>query len=124
MELKMINTRVVTVEELKDIQYLDLFTLTEKAYMDYIGTIKYGSNIDYNTAKKKIIRNILLSREAHENKIDKCKRLFYYGNLQIMLNEKEKTICFIKNTLNTDYNFKLDVEKRKTLNYIMGLKNN
>jgi len=122
MNLIMINTRVVTVEELDAIQYLNEFKLTEKAYMDYISTIKYGSNIDYDLAKKKIIRNILLSREAHENKVDKEKRLFYYGNLQIMLNEKEKTICFIKNNLNTDYKFELDREKRKTLNYIMNIK--
>ena len=121
MNLRMLNTKVVTVEELDAIQYLAGFKLTEKAYMDYISTIKYGRNIDYDLAKKKIVRNILLSREAHENKVNKCKRLFYYGNLSIMINEEEKTICFIKNTLHTDYKFELDREKRKVLNYIMSI---
>ena len=121
MNLKMINTKVVTVEELDAIQYLNEFKLTEKAYMDYISTIKYCNDIDYDLAKKKIIRNILLSREAHENTYEKEKRLFYYGNLSIGLNQEDKTIYFIKNYLQTDYKFKLDREKRKVLNYIMEI---
>ena len=121
MDLKMINSKLVTVEDLENIQYLSEFKLTEKAYMDYIGTIRWNYDVDYDCAKKKIIRNLILSNEAHENKYEKEKKLYYYGNLQIMINTITKEIFFIKNTLGVEYEFKLDREKRRVLNYIMNI---
>jgi len=122
MDLNITNTKVLTIQEIEDIQYLDGFSLTEKAYMDYISTIKDCSNINYEDAKKKIIRNLLLSNEAHTNRVEKHKRLYYYGNLSIGLNTREMSIYFIKNYIQTDYKFKLDIEKRRVLNVIMGIK--
>jgi len=122
MDLRMVNTKVVTIDDLMNIQYLDNFKLTEKAYMDYIGTIRWNYKVDYDCAKKKIIRNLILSNEAHENKYEKEKRLFYYGNLSIGINEIEKEIYFIKNSLGVEYEFKLNREKRRVLNYVMNIK--
>jgi len=122
MKLKIIRSKKITLQDIETIQCLDEYKLTEKAYMDYISTIKCCGNLDYDIAKKKIIRNIILSEEAHTNKYDKEKRLFYYGCLSIGVNEIEKSIYFIKNYLNTDYHFKLDIEKRKTLNYVMEIR--
>jgi hypothetical protein len=122
MDLNVVLTRAVTVQDMESIQILSEYKLTEKAYNEYITTIKWNEGMSYEDAKKKIIRDILLSREACPHKKFIYKRLFYYGCLQIGLNEKEKEIYYINNVLGVDYDFKLDREKRRMLNKIMGIK--
>jgi hypothetical protein len=121
MNLKVINTRVITVEDMENIQYLDGFSLPNRVYRAYIGLTKGNENTKYNDARKKLIRNIMLSYEAPVKERLEHKRVFYYGNLLIQLNMEENSICYVQNNLGIHCNFRLDKEKRKALNYIMGI---
>ena len=77
--------------------------------------------ISIEQCKKKLIRNILLGNEAPVKVGLEKKRCFYYECLTIQLNTEEHAFCYIKNEFGVDYGFKLDMERRKSLNYIMGI---
>jgi len=121
MELKMINSNLITIEDLENIQYWDGFNLPQRVFEIFKRTTRNNDFLTYEIAKKKLIRNIMLSYEAPEKVGLKYKRVFYYGCLLIQLNIEERTICYINNNLDIDCKFKLDIEKRKVLNYIMGI---
>jgi len=121
MELKMIRSKLVTIEDLENIQYLDGFNLPQRVFEIFKRTTRNNDFLTYEMVKKKLVRNIMLSYEAPEKVGLEHKRVFYYGCLLIQLNIEERTICYINNNLDIDCKFKLDIEKRKTLNYIMGI---
>jgi len=123
MELKMINSKLVTVKDLENIQELDLYDLPERIYKRYKETTRGNDFISIEECKKKLIRNIILSYEAPVKVGLEYKRCFYYGCLIIQLNLEERNFCYIDNRFDKGSNFSMDLEKRKVLNYIMGLKN-
>jgi len=109
------------MKDMIDIQELESFALPERVYEIYKRNTRANDFIKIENCKKKLIRNIILAYEAPEKVGLKYKRVFYYGCLLIQLNIEERTICYINNNLDIDCKFKLDIEKRKVLNYIMGI---
>jgi len=121
MELKMINSKLVSVRDIEDIQELDTYLLPERVFKIYKERTRANDFIKIEDCKKKLIRNIILAYEAPDKVGLEHKRVFYYGCLLIQLNIEERTICYINNNLDIDCKFKLDREKRRVLNYIMGI---
>lgn len=121
MDLKMIKTNLVTVQDLEDIQALDTYDLPERVFNFYKQNTRWNDFINIEDCKKKLIRNILLSYEAPMKAEIKHKRVFYYGNLQIHVNEIEKSICYI-NTYEGSYKFHVNRDRKRILNYIMDIK--
>lgn len=121
MNLKMINSKVVTVEDMENIQYLDTFDLPNRVFEIYKQNTRGNDFIKIEDCKKKLIRNLMLSYEAPTKEGLLHKRVFYFGNLAIHLNLNEKSISYINNNFDIERRFKMDLEKKKVLNYIMGI---
>lgn len=119
----MINSNLITIEDLENIQYLDGFNLPQRVFEIFKRTTRNNDFLTYEIAKKKLIRNIMLSYEAPEKVGLEYKRVFYFGNLAIHLNLNEKSISYINNNFDIERTFEMDLKKKKTLNYIMGIRN-
>lgn len=121
LDLNLIKTDLITVEEIEFIQELSTYRFPNRVYQEYIHSTKDNKNTKYGIAKKKIIRDIILAKEAPVKIGLEYKKVFYYGNMIIQLNTVEKSICFISNCEGR-FHFHLDREKRSALNEIMGLR--
>lgn len=121
MELRMLKTKLVSVEEMSLIQELYTYELPLRVYDYYIKNIKGNSDVSVQNCKKKLIRNILLSYQAPTKEGLEHKITYYYGCLIIQLNMIEKSICYIQNKLDNKHTYKIDMQKRSALDYIMGI---
>ena len=121
MDLKMVNTKVITVEDMENIQYLDGFILPERVWKIYKEKTRKNDFISIENCKKKLIRNIMLSYEAPVKVGLEHKRVFYFGNLAIHLNLNEKSISYINNNFDIERKIQINSEKKKMLNYIMKI---
>lgn len=111
---------LITAEEIELIQELSTYRFPNRVYQKYIHRTKDNENTTYKQAKKKIIRNIILSNEAPTKAGLEHKRVFFYGNLLIQVNIVERCICFISN-YRGDFDFEVDEDKRSALNEIMEI---
>ena len=123
MELNMIRSKKVTLQDIENINELEKYDLSERVFEYYRSMTRGNDFLKIDEVKKKLIRNILLSYEAPTKVGLERKRVFYYGNLLIQLNTEERTFCYIDNIFGKDFKFKLDMERRIVLNYMMGLQN-
>lgn len=121
MDLNLVRTDLVTVEEIETMQELSTYRFPNRVYQTYRHKTKNNFNTEYQEAKKKIIRSIILANEAPMRKSIEYKKVFFYGNMIVHINTVEKSICFIDN-YQGNFHFYLDTEKRRILNEIMGLK--
>jgi len=121
MDLKVLRTNKVTIDDMEAIQYLSEFSFPNRVYRAYKGMTRNNDFITYEQARKKLIRNIMLSYEAPVKEGLQHKRTMYYGCLLIQLNLEEKSICYVNNSVDKHYHFKMDKERRKALNYIIGI---
>ena len=123
MDLKIIRTKKVALRDMININELEKYELPERVYHYYKGNTKGNSSIGIEDCKKKLIRNIILSYEAPQKKGLGRKRVFYYGCLLLQVNIEERSFCYIENKVEKGHSFRLNKEKKKTLNYIMGIEN-
>ncbi|CAM3738129.1 HNH endonuclease [Hathewaya histolytica] len=103
----------LTKNEFKLLQEFKNYTITEDVFNYYINNVKNNKEEDFNTIRKKLIRNIILG------KINK--NVSYYGNLIIEFSLEEKTIVSIKNRKQRAKPPKKD--KKKWLNIELNLIN-
>ena len=123
MELNIIRSNKVTVQDIKNMLELDKYELPERTYNYYKQYTNGNDFISIEECKKKLIRNVLLGREAPVKVGFEKVRVFYYGCLTIMIDIEDRSFSYIKNEYGVDYGFKLDIERRIVLNYILGIKN-
>lgn len=121
MEMRMLKTKLITVEEMELIQELNTYVLLEGACNYYKQYTRGNDFATLDEVKRKLIRNIVLSYEAPTKEGLEHKRTFYYGCLIIQINTTEGSICYIQNKLDDKHTYKIDMEKRSALNYIMGI---
>lgn len=98
---------------------LKLFTLSRQAEKYYRTKTKNNRNLNYLTVRKKLTRNIILSKFYKE--VDGVK-LYIYGHLEIYVEGNK-----IMKLVNAKYRkplvkVKIDLEKRKELNRILEIK--
>jgi len=120
MELKMINSKLVTVAEIEMIKELDKFRLPIRVFNVYRSFTKGNDFLKFDQVKKKLIRNMVLGVEAPMIVGTEHKKVFQYGNLMIHINLAEGTIAYLQNY---DGKFFWDISKEKihTMNEIMGI---
>ena len=79
--------------------------------------VKNNKNNTYCTVKNKLIRNIVLGDLISDYDGHKGYR---YGNLEIYINAKERTINYIINAVGK-FDFNVDMDKKKWLDKKLGL---
>ena len=89
---------ILTRKERLLLEELKTYGFPNRIYRYYINAVKNNRNTDYKTARKKIIRNIILGirNENTWTKNKNCK-VSYYGNLAIAYDINKKVIVWIKN---------------------------
>lgn len=126
MELKLVSTDMVTIGEIEDIQALDTYHFPYRVFYEYVNHVKHDKFLEYDEVRKKIIRDIIVGEEAPMKSSIYYKIVFYYGNLVIHVNMKEKSICYIKNHKGEEFHSNIGweyIEKKKSvLNEIMGIR--
>lgn len=120
MDLRMIKTKLVTVQDMINIQDLDEYYLPERVWKSYASLTRDNDFITYEDCKRKLIRNIILGYEAPPKKGLEHKIVMYYGCLAIHLNLIEHSIAYV-NISEVAHKCYINKEKRKMLNYIMGI---
>ncbi|GCD10410.1 hypothetical protein [Clostridium tagluense] len=121
MDINLIRTDLVTIEDIGIIQELWQYAFPNRVYAVYKSITRKNSETTYLQAKKKLIRDILLSNEAPIIKGSEHRRIFYYGNLTIEIDVVKRSICYIANDKGK-FRFTLNKEKRAVLNEIMNIK--
>lgn len=105
----------LTKEERRLLNKLKNVIVSERVYNHYITHIKNNENDTYEIARKKLIRNIILSdwQPINKNRIER--RLFNYGNLSILWDENLNEIVWLDNKVGR-YSFYVDQDKKKWIN--------
>lgn len=99
---------------------MKLYKLSKNAYEYYKNNVKGNENITYMMCRRKLTRNILLASECP---IKNNRRLFYYGNLSIIVNNKNQ-IVWIQNYHDRKQDFKVDKERYEELNKKLRINDN
>lgn len=111
-------------ELFKKVKDLKLSERVHWYYNTYIQEIE-----DLEVVRKRLIRNIMLSKEGDIREDRPERRIFYYGNLAIIVDFYENEIVWIRNyygKLKVNgieiEEFTYDQSKREYLNRILGLR--
>lgn len=96
--------------ELKLFEELKKYNLPKRVLNYYVKNKKEDINYTYESIKKELILKMMLGKEAPINNITPWKRIFYYGNTIIKINEREKIIAWIGFK---EGDFKIEVDKKK-----------
>lgn len=119
----------VTVRDMELLNELNTLNFPYRVFKKYKFNVKDNEEIEYEQARRKIMRDIVLGFELPTKDGIEYKRVFLYGNLMIHINTEEKCICYICDARQlhidtSDENgtsFKISREKRKELNKIIGI---
>lgn len=96
---------------------IELFKLRRKAYEQYCNVTNDNSDTTFETAQKKLTRNIMLSMKVE---LRKKSTLYIYGHLHIFTNGKNR-ITWIKNIKNTHDWFYKDEKEYDRLNKLLKI---
>ena len=121
MDLKIVNTDLVTVGEIEMIQELMEYDLPLRVFNVYKTYTKGNDFLKIDEVKHKLIRNIVLGVEMPMIEGMSHKRTFRYGNLLLQTNELEKSLCYVLN-YEGRYEFNVSKEKIHIMNEIMEIK--
>ena len=110
----------LTKEERELLKELQGYGLSDRVCDYYKNNVKNNKNDSYATIKKKIIRNIVLGKEAPKDTKNENKRMFYYGNLSVQINVLEKEIVWIKNYHNHS-TWEVDKEKKQYIEKLLKI---
>lgn len=99
---------------------MKLYDITTEVYNTYKNTVKGNKNISYDMCRRKLTRNILLSKIIG-NKHGKI--LYRYGQLEILV--RNRLVVWIHNVNSGRHiGFYKDMDKYNKLNKILGITNN
>jgi hypothetical protein len=98
---------------------MELLKLRTGAYFYYRNHVKGNKNTDYQLAKLKLNRNVLLAKKLPIKKDRPNRLLYYYGNLAIIV--EDDTIVWLQNYRDRNNHFYVDKNKYKELNKTLGI---
>jgi hypothetical protein len=91
--------------------------LTPGAYSYYKNNVKGNQYIDYDTARRKLTRNVILSQSLGFDGFNR--EILMYGCLKIAV--KDDSIVWIENYKGEDFPFNVDEKKYNKLNRKLGI---
>jgi hypothetical protein len=95
------------------------YNVTKQVEKYYRKHVKGNRNKTTEEIRLKLSRDIILAKEVLPNKNNK--KLFLYGYLEILLNENEGTIVWIRNNKDKRYHYYINLRWYKKLNQILGI---
>ncbi len=97
---------------------VNLFRLTSKAYKCYCLGTGGNSDLDFETARRKLTRNIML---AKPEQINDHRIKYHYGNLKIFVDTRCNMIYRVKNTYQKPDSWGKNSKKQKKINKKLGI---
>lgn len=98
---------------------MNLLKVNKLAQRQYKEDVKNNADEEYMTIRKKLTRNFILGEVYNENEDFIWVR---YGNMFISVNKKDEKIVNVANDRIHKYEFNINMEYKKILDYQLGLK--
>lgn len=100
---------------------MKIYQLAKGVCQYYRSKVNNNENLSSDIIQRKLTRNIFLGKRIGQNKKNPNTTLYVYGNLEILLDETDNKIVWIRNNKGRKTKFRVNARKKMILNRELGL---